>query len=239
MNPVPLIYTSRSDCELDYLEKKRQWNIHTHGPDLIEVGFYSVQCYQSEAGEPLLCNIYEIPDVDIFRSQAYADIASRDPQREEVMSKLSRRSNSIYEQVRTANPPGRTPGLVPYPVGRIAEPWATTLRLDIDPDTEAALVEWYERTEFRRLGTVPGFRSGRLCRQSAAHPTAKSQDPRWLALLEWESRGAAEANGRAGEVIAHHEGRFPGRLSRVAHNLLTRIFRAVHPTVAAAAGRMI
>jgi len=224
MPGLPLVYTSRSDCAPDYFERKTKWYAERHAPDLIRAGFYSAQSYHSEVGQPFVCNVYEIPDTEVFVSQGYKDSREKDRQRPEVLSKMSNLSNSIYEQVLVGLPSGDGVG-VGYPAAAITGPCLTTLRLDVDEAEEKAFVDWYAERELRRLRGVPGFIAVRLCRQTGRHPTLVSHDPQWMVLIEWEGLDAGRRDGSGDEVVRRHEAAFPRGLSRLAYSLLTRVFR--------------
>jgi len=225
MSPLPLVYTTRSDCEPEYLERKEKWYAERHAPDLIAVGFHSAQSFHSEIGTPFVCNVYEIPGTDIFLSQAYKHTRTNDPQRPEVLSKMSNLSAAVYEQVLLCLPPDRITPAADSPAAAITGPCLTTVRFDIRKGTEPRFVEWYRREEFPRLLHARGFAAGRLCRQGPRHPTLATSDPEWMVLLEWESTATARADGSLEDIVRRHEQPLPGALSRLAYNLLRRVFR--------------
>ena len=220
MSTLPTIYTARSDVDPAHLARVEDWYARRHAPDLIRAGFYTAQVYYSELGSPLVCNLYEIPGPALFHTQAYRDVAANDSEGPEVIALLTSRSNTIYDQVLTPSGPA---------AGTVTAPALSTLRFDADEADEAALLDWYRSRELRRLQDRPGFRGGRLCRQGPPHPVAPSRDPRWFAINEWESVGAALADGTPKEATARIETALAGRVSRLAYNVGRRHFRLGRP----------
>src|SRR4051794_5837131 len=66
----PLIYMIRADIDEDYRHDHHIWYAAKHAPDLMAAGFWSARGYDSDTS-PGLWNIYEVPDVAIFSSEAY------------------------------------------------------------------------------------------------------------------------------------------------------------------------
>jgi hypothetical protein len=225
------IYTARSDVDPVHLARVEDWYARRHAPDLIRAGFYTAQVYHSELGAPRLCNLYEIPGPELFRTRAYRDVAANDTEGPAVIALLTNRSNTIYDQVLTVNiPAGGADWAAGGRSGAVTGAALSTLRFDVADADEHALVEWYRRQEFPRLQGRPGFRAGRLCRQGPPHPSAPSRDPRWFAINEWDGVMTAMADGTAREAAARHETAFPGRLSRFAYNVGRLTFRLAQPT---------
>jgi hypothetical protein len=226
MTKLPAVYTSRSDVDPDYLDRFKEWYANKHAPDLIAAGFYSAQVYYSEIGEQLTCNLYEVPGLEIFLTQAYQDVSAKDTQGPEVLSRLKNRSNTIYEQVLTVNVPEvRVDWAHGDRTGAITQPCISTLRFEITEPAEKELLEWYGRLEFPRLQSVAGFKTGRVCRRSGQHPAAPSRDPNWMVLNEWVSLDAAKAGAPAVGVVQRHEAAFRGKISRISFNVGLRGFR--------------
>jgi hypothetical protein len=215
MNGLPRLYTARMDVDPSFLPRFAAWYEARHAPDLINAGFYSTQAYYSAVGTPLVCNIYEIPGAELFLCPAYQDARARDPQRAEVLERISNRSNSVYEQVVTA---ARAAG----PVGPVRSPWVTTLRLDVPPAAAADLTAWYEGTEFPRLRARASFVSGRLGRQDGRHPTAPCEDPPWALFVEWADEPSAREGGPG--LLPALQARFAGALEATQYNLVHRVF---------------
>jgi len=225
MSPLPTIYTARSSIDSAHLARVEDWYARQHAPDLIRAGFYTAQVYYSEVGAPRVCNLYEIPGPELFATQAYRDVAAKDPEGPALIALLTSRSNTIYDQVLTVNVPtasaswasgGRTGGVTASAL--------STARFEVPESDEDALLNWYRSQEFPRLQSRPGFRAGRVCRQGPPHPVAPSRDPRWFVINEWEGVMAAMADGTPTEALARHEMALPGRVSRFLYNVGRRHF---------------
>ena len=75
---LPLLYVVRMDVEPDYIEPFVAWYDTRHGPDLIATGFHSCSAYHSFVGGPFICNVYEIPSVELLGSDAYVAVRQHD-----------------------------------------------------------------------------------------------------------------------------------------------------------------
>jgi hypothetical protein len=226
MPTLPTIYTARSDVDGAHLARVEDWYTRRHAPDLIRAGFYTAQVYYSEVGSPRVCNLYEIPGFELFRTQAYRDVAANDTEGPAVIALLTSRSNTIYDQVLTVNvSPGGADWAAGGRAGSVTAPALSTVRFDLPEGDEAALLEWYRGVEFPRLQGRLGFRAGRLCRRGPPHPTSPSRDPRWFVINEWDAIMTALADGTAKEAAARHEAALPGRVTRMAYNVGRRTFQ--------------
>ncbi|MYI19042.1 MAG: hypothetical protein F4121_02840, partial [Acidimicrobiia bacterium] len=196
---LPLLYVVRMDVEDDYLDEFVKWYDTRHGPDLIEVGFHSCNAYHSVVGGPFICNVYEVPDLEIFSSEAYVDVRRRDTQLvDEVLHKISNHSNTTYTQELTVGVPESAlgPGSRPSRRGAVTSPVVSTLRLDIAEDAEEGFLSWYRADEAARQADRPGFIAGRVGRQHGKHPLFPSSQPDWIVLSEWATAGTARRSAR-------------------------------------------
>src|SRR5262249_45069602 len=109
MGALPTIYTARSEAPPEHQARVDDWYVRRHAPDLLRAGFYSVQVYHAEVGTPLVCNLYEIPGHDLFRTQAYRDVAAKDTEGPPLIALLTGRSDTAYDQRVTVG--------IPAPVG--------------------------------------------------------------------------------------------------------------------------
>ena len=169
---LPLLYVVRMDVEPDYLDEFVKWYDTRHGPDLINTGFHSCSAYHSSLGAPFICNVYEVPNVELFSSQAYADVRTNDHQlNDEVLHKISNHSNTTYRQAATVGIPESAlgDGDKPSRKGAIAAPAVSTLRLDIADDAVEDFKAWFEACGFDvRQGGIHA-RSARVSGRKASN----------------------------------------------------------------------
>lgn len=217
---LPLLYVVRMDVEPDYLDEFVKWYDTRHGPDLINTGFHSCSAYHSSLGAPFICNVYEVPNVELFSSQAYADVRTNDHQlNDEVLHKISNHSNTTYRQAATVGIPESAlgDGDKPSRKGAIAAPAVSTLRLDIADDAVEDFKVWFEAAG--SMLDKAGFMRARLAYQEGKHPTFPSSQPEWIILTEWASVDDASKVGDEQEVAAVYEQRFSSQVSGLDYNV--------------------
>ena len=218
---LPLLYVVRMDVEPDYLAEFVKWYDTRHGPDLINTGFHSCNAYHCSTGGPLICNVYEVPSVEIFSSDAYVAVREHDTQLvDEVLHKISNHSNTVYRQEATVGVPDAALGAAERPsrAGAVAAPVVSTLRLDIAAEVEGRFAGWFVASERERRDR-PGYLRARLGKQYGKHPLFPSSQPEWLILTEWATLEEAESDGDAEQVVNRFEGAFPSQLSRLQYNI--------------------
>ena len=218
---LPLLYVVRMDVEPDYLAEFVKWYDTRHGPDLINTGFHSCNAYHSTLGGPLICNVYEVPSVEIFSSQAYVDVREHDKQLvNEVLHKISNHSNTVYRQEVTVGVPQAAldTGERPSRSGAVTAPVVSTLRLDIAEQAIDDFKTWFGESEQERRSRG-GYLRARLGKQHGKHPLFPSTQPEWLILTEWATLADAESDGDAEQVINRLRAAFPGQLSRFEYNV--------------------
>ena len=218
---LPLLYVVRMDVEPDYLAEFVKWYDTRHGPDLIDTGFHSCNAYHSTVGGPLICNVYEVPSVEIFSSKAYVAVREHDTQLvDEVLQKISNHSNTVYRQEVTVGVPEAAlgPGERPSRSGAVTAPVVSTLRLDIAAEAVDDFKAWFAESEHGRRGR-PGYLCARLGKQHGKHPLFPSSQPEWLLLTEWATVEEAEADGDAKQIVDRVEAAFPSQLSRLEYNV--------------------
>lgn len=217
---LPLLYVVRMDVESDYLDEFVKWYDTRHGPDLINTGFHSCSAYHSSLGAPFICNVYEVPNVEIFSSQAYADVRTHDHQlNDEVLHKISNHSNTTYHQAVTVGIPESAlgDGDRPSRKGAIAAPAVSTLRLNIAVEAIEEFKAWFESEG--SMSDRTGFMRARLAYQKGKHPTFPSSQPEWIILTEWASVDDANEVGDEQEVVVVYEQRFSGQVSGLDYNV--------------------
>ena len=219
---LPLLYVVRMDVEAAYLGEFVKWYDTRHGPDLIAAGFHSCNAYHSVAGGPLICNVYEVPDVAVFSSDAYIDVRRNDQQlMNEVLHKISNHSNTTYAQELTVGVPEAAlgPGDRPSRRGAVTSPVVSTLRLDIADGAEDRFLSWYRETEAPRQAGGSGFIAGRVGRQHGKHPLFPSSQPDWIVLSEWATVDEAAGDGDPDSVIARYTDALGSDVSNPAYNV--------------------
>lgn len=204
---LPLLYVVRMDVEPAYLPEFVRWYDTRHAPDLIRAGFHSCHAYHSRGSSPFICNVYEIPSLEIFSSEAYVQVRRDDRQlTDEVLRKISNHSNTIFAQDVVVGVPARVfePALQPSRLGAVTAPVITTLRFDIDDSRVVELRDWFRDIEAAAQSRKPGWLRSRLIQQQGKHPLFPSRQAQWQVLTEWASVDAADADGSAAEVMARY-----------------------------------
>lgn len=188
------VYAARMDVDDDFLERFEQWYRDKHGPDLLRSGFFSCVAYHAIVGSPLVHNLYHIPSADIFESPKYQSARTpvEDPQRPEVLSHVSNRSNTPYRQAITEGVSSASPIVAEFVVGIECS--------TVSPDDDAlGHVEAFARS------LAPAVQAWRLCVRDGIHPANPQRPWHAFVVLECatldEARAAFEvASERADEV---------------------------------------
>lgn len=219
---LPLLYVVRMDVEDGYLDEFVKWYDTRHGPDLIDTGFHSCNAYHSVVGGPFICNVYEVPDLEIFSSDAYVDVRRRDTQLvNEVLHKISDHSNTTYAQVLTAGVPesAMKPADRPSRRGAVTSPVVSTVRLEVAEGAEERFLSWYRDVEAARHAGCRGFVAGRVGRQNGKHPLFPSSQPDWIVLTEWATVDEAIADGEPETVTDRYREALGPDVSNLAYNV--------------------
>jgi len=219
---LPLLYVVRMDVETDYLDEFVRWYDTRHAPDLIGAGFFSCSAYHSRVGRPLVCNVYEVPSLEIFSSEAYVGVRQRDTQlMEEVLPRISNHSNTTYRQEIVVGAPvsAYRPDSRPSRAGAVSAPVVSTLRMDLADQSLPAFRAWFEGAESNRLSSRPGFLRSRLARQEGKHPLFPSKQPDWVVLTEWACLDDALADGSPVDVAKRYSDQSEAWVSRLEYNV--------------------
>ncbi len=189
--PNPLVYMIRADITEDYVEPHHEWYARQHAPDLMAAGFWSARGYDSPVS-PILWNVYEVPDVAIFSSDAYNGGHKADPFLETAVKKLSGRTVSLYTQLHSVDGTGSRQ----QRMTTLRGPLLASLRFDT-PAEPAAIERWFAERVVPAHRGVNGMRTVRLWEQREQHPKWPTTEPRWSIGVEWTSEDAiAAAQGR-------------------------------------------
>ena len=201
---LPLLYIVRMDVEPDYLDEFVKWYDTRHGPDLIAAGFHSCNAYHAEVGGPLICNIYEIPDIAVFSGDAYVNVRVDDRQlTEEVLKKISNHSNTVFSQEATVgvDRDALRDDERPSRAGAVSAPVVSTLRFDVPAGAELQLARQFSGRYGDYLQSQAGFLRSRLLRQAGKHPLFPSSQPQWQIVNEWASLDAVAPQGGAQQAV--------------------------------------
>lgn len=218
---LPLLYVVRMDVESTYLGEFVKWYDTRHGPDLIGTGFHSCSAYHVRVGGPLICNVYEVPNLEIFSSPAYVQVRQQDKQLvDEVLKKISNHSNTIYTQEAVAGVPDAAlrDHSRPSRAGAVSAPVVSTCRLDVADAYVVEFRKWFERVEAPSLMQQGALRC-RLARQTGKHPLFPSRQADWMILVEWPSLRDAHATDSGEAVVAYYQREHGATVSRVEHNV--------------------
>ncbi len=194
---LPLLYIVRMDVESDYVDEFVKWYDTRHGPDLIASGFHSCSAYHSQVGGPFICNVYEVPDLAIFSSDAYVQVREDDHQLvDEVLNKISNHSNTVYSQQCVVGIPesAKRADSRPSRSGAVCAPVVATLRVDIAESNHEEFREWFQ-TKYAPLLLDKRAMRVRLARQEGKHPMFPSKQAEWVLLVEWASLSDAQTAG--------------------------------------------
>lgn len=225
--PLPQIYMSRMDVEIEYLDKFTAWCKTRHWPDLVGVGFHSANGYHSVAGGPLSCNVYEIPGMHVF-SPDYAQIREVDEELQVIVrEKISNHSLTIHDQVaihgldaadRADDPDDVRPSL------RAAWscPAMSSVRFEASTDTDDEVIDVHRATTLPSLAESPSFIRARLLREADKHPTYPSPEPGWALLVEWADIDAAAASESS--LVDPLVERLGDRVDRIMFNAARSVF---------------
>ncbi|MBL8269921.1 hypothetical protein [Steroidobacter sp.] len=219
---LPLLYIVRMDVEPAYLPEFVSWYDTRHAPDLIRAGFHSCHAYHSCELAPFICNVYEIPSLEIFSSDAYVQVRHDDRQlTEQVLHKISNHSNTIFAQDVVVGIPARAfePDARPSRSGAVTAPVITTVRFDIDESRAEDLKTWFRDVEANAQSRRPGWLRSRLAHQSGKHPMFPSKQAQWQVLTEWASLDGARSEGAAEQVVERYSLAFGGAIRNAQHHV--------------------
>ena len=193
---LPLLYIVRMDVNMEYVSDFVKWYDTRHGPDLIASGFFSCNAYHSIRGGPLICNVYEIADIDIFSTAAYQSVRKKDEQLvNEVLHKISNHSNTTYCQTLLLDKLSNIEhfsGNSPCWSRAVKCPVISTSCFDFSPEDDQILRDWVNSYYEHISQSESGLIRVRLLKQEGKHPLFPSSQPEWLLMCEWASVQNAE-----------------------------------------------
>lgn len=145
-----IVYITATEPESAWEEEFNRWYDEEHIPNLAAVpGYLSARRYIAVEGEPKYMAFYEIASMDAYRSAEH-DRAANTPWTERMRPHFSSRGMAFYEQI--------------FPAERVLQgpSWGAeaggllTVRLDVTPEHEEDLNNWYDREHLAALAAVPG-----------------------------------------------------------------------------------
>ena len=186
----PKIYISRMDVVEEYRSDFFAWCKNRHWPDLIGAGFFSANGYTSVTGGPFVCNIYEIPGVEVFLN-GYESVRSNDEQLKVIVSQMiSNHSLTVYDQLTSFATSGDTVQQItdkPMLRDSVMGPAVLVIRFEARDLKTSDVLDFFRAMFFPRLAAYGGFIRGRLLRQAGKHPVYPSTQSEWCVVVEWAS----------------------------------------------------
>lgn len=179
----PLIYTTRLNVAADFRDVLREWFRNRHAPDLMGAGFYSAHAFDSDSALKSL-NLYEIPSIAIFGTEAYQAPRRTDTVGHRARDKISDMTASIFTQLAVWSRGAWQQENLP-----LAMPHIVVARFD----TAAPVADWVRRALPDWAAGKPAIHTIRLLEQQQRHPALPSHEPRFALLVEL----AAAADGAA------------------------------------------
>lgn len=191
-----VVYLATSDVEPLWDEEFGRWCDEEHRPALLRVpGYLVAQRYVALDGPPKHLTLYEIDSIDAYRSEAH-DRAVDTPWRARIRPHVQTRLG-FYSQTYPENDvfhgaawnDGATPAKA-----------ILVIRLDIAPERDEELEEWYSQEHLPALCGVPGVIGGRIFKAieggpkhmtifHLAYPEAQASDAwRQAASTPWTMR---------------------------------------------------
>jgi hypothetical protein len=180
-----LIYITRGNLPEDFEDAHHEWYARKHAPEVLGAGFWSARGYDAE-GIPKMCNIYEVPNLDVFSSTQYREMRKNDPFVPIAVSKLHGLTASVYSQIRIVDRKGADVQRAPTVSGK------SIGFLRFDDEDDARVKAWFQTNIVNRLKGVDGLQRIRLLEQRQQHPLFPRKEPQWCVFVEWESKAARE-----------------------------------------------
>ncbi|MBM3925004.1 MAG: hypothetical protein FJ320_03310 [SAR202 cluster bacterium] len=245
MPKKPYLYMVRVDVEASEQARFARWSDQRHMPDLLEIGFWAAVRYQSLLTLPAYLHLYEIPNLEIFNTQAYKYICRCDPSCPTLACKnkagdpptptgpqITRHikgiSRAVYQElfdVGMGQPRPRPPGRRDDPVGYVRSKTIVTVAADFPPDVENEFVQWQQSVHMpRTVKAGLGITAGLLARRVDSLPF---QAPKYLVLWEVKGPEVIQSNPSLGKYLQRPDiQRIWSRAQNRQDHLLQRIFPA-------------
>lgn len=161
-----IVYIATADVEAGWEEEYNRWYDEEHIPGLTSVpGYFSARRYVAVEGAPKYMAFYEIESMDAYRSPAH-DRAANTPWTERLKSHRTSRLD-FYEQLAPEN--GVLPGAA-WDGGQGVSNGLHVVRMDVAPENDEEMAEWYSQEHLPALCTVPGVVCARVFRAIQGGP---------------------------------------------------------------------
>lgn len=181
-----LIYITRGHLPDDFEDAHHEWYARKHAPEVLGAGFWSARGYDSESA-PKMCNIYEVPNLEVFSSTQYREMRKNDPFVPIAVSKLSGLTAAVYAQTRVVDGKGADLKQAPTVSG------GSIGFLRFDDEDAGRVKAWFQKNIVDRLKGAAGLQRVRLLEQGEPHPLFPRKEPKWCVFVEWDSRAARDA----------------------------------------------
>lgn len=190
---APLLYCSRFTVAPGALARYDEWFV-CHAESLLGAGFQRVHGYRSSRARGELCNLYEIPGVEVF-GEGYAAAREADTLGVEVRKLLTPAVLAVYQQLEVEGRVG------PVGDGSIALLEVTPGPGGIDPSDPVR--RWLADGELARLAGVPDVSSARLC-AAVPSPVTPAPEATLCVMVECAEPEVAHSveDGLAGRLAA-------------------------------------
>lgn len=225
---LPLIYVSRMEVSESYFDDFMTWCKMRHWPDVLGVGFLSANGYLCVSGAPRICNVYEIPGVEVF-SSAYDAVRANDEQLKVIVAeKISKHSLTVYSQVLTHGLPQIPSRSFPSLSQSWSCPAMSSARFDLSTEAVDAARLRGMQDIFSDLALDTRLLRARFLKESSKHPTYPSPEPAWSVLIEWADLAGAENGVLAlADALKSH---FGISMTRLQLNAGQGVFSLRHPS---------
>jgi hypothetical protein len=220
---LPLLYVARLDLSEEARLPFAEWYGRRHAPDVVGAGFLSAATFRALRGNPSVCNIYELRDLDAF-GPAYQQARAADEEGARMRTMVSDQRLAVYEQLVARgviddgdeSPRWRTAVLAPLLV-------AFRFSATIDQD----VLDWYHQEEAGRMAAEPGCLSVRLGRQVDAG-LVHVDSARWSVVAEYANQASALRAADGDDLRSRHE-RALGEVTATSLHVLLRHFTLHNP----------
>ncbi|MDH6287113.1 hypothetical protein [Rhodococcus opacus] len=178
-----MLYLSCFDVDPEESLYVRRWIAEKHLPDLLAAGFLTAASYEEINGSGHTADIYEIPQIEIFKTPAYRATGSDedDPERPRALAAMTNRSNTTY---RVCAEHGDMEAGGNSEVVTLIQFEASATSPGGHQDTE--FVTNLQEACVSAMDSFPGLLERvRVCERSGNHPDYPSDKPNWLIMLEW------------------------------------------------------